>query len=142
MKRSIVYLVLLFIVSSRSMQRVILLVVWGALEQTTSIGGLYSPILREYYCSSEDSCKHERGHMEDNALWWYSRTEAFKYQIDVIANCQAPGLPYLPYIQLYLREWNDPVEEVYAYIYGIVDLDEFSTLPELLEYYAGICVIP
>lgn len=113
------------------------------LSTFVGIKGFYSPYLQEYYCENERACKHEQGHQEDHSFGWYSRTEEFQQSLKIIASCKKLRLKQLPFIQNlfgYLEGKNEErVEEIYATIYSIVDLEDYNSLRDLLRNYVQLC---
>jgi hypothetical protein len=141
LRRTIIIVIIILVLFSftYSGQRVLFPIQWWSLSTFAGRDGLYNTTLREYRCSNPRACKHEQGHQEDHLPDWFSETEDFEHYIATIATCNAPELSQLPYIQLFLRSDWESERELYADIYGAVDLEEYNSLRDLLIDYAERC---
>ncbi len=120
-------------------QRILFYLEWKAVSTFTETNGLYSPILREYYCSDGRACRHEQGHKEDHSLGWFSETLEFEQATEILRDCEMPGLAQLPYIQFVLSDEQLTGHELYAELYTLVDISGFDNLTTLLNDYAEQC---
>lgn len=141
MKKLSFFLLVIFIIVSL-FPRATFAIQWWYLSTFESWTGLYSARLDEYYCINENACMHEQGHSEDSRLGWYSETKEFQHSLEVIAECNSSGLAEKPFIQHIIRNYDDNVQEVqeiYATIYSVVDLDKYDSLRSLIQNYVVAC---
>ncbi|MCH7662651.1 MAG: hypothetical protein IH859_02125 [Chloroflexi bacterium] len=126
------FLLLVIALLTRPGQRVVVGSAWWFLSTFMGEDGLYSAVLREYYCNNEHSCRHEQGHQDDHALGWFSQTPEFEATVNILENCDIP--------ELYaLNNHSGTNREIYADLYATTNREGFDNLADMLLDYAEQC---
>ena len=126
------FILLVIALLTRPGQRAVVGSAWWYLSTFRGETGIYSAVLREYYCSTEFSCMHEQGHQEDHALGWFSQTPEFAEAIAALNRCDLP--------ELYaLKNHPGTNREIYADLYATTKREGFDSLADMLIYSADQC---
>lgn len=80
--------------------------------------GVYNTLSRLYWCSSESSCLHERGHKLDQELGWISSSKEFSDAVKVYILSESKKDRPGEYLYKIFGTPDFTMPEIYAQIYS------------------------